>query len=114
MVVEPFAILAKILPGRRHKQGPLPQQRQIIRDVGRAAATLLLHGFDQETQADVVQLIRQDVLAEAAGKRHDVIKRNGTGDDDCHPLNLILKITHRACQPSVQRIFLPSSTVRGL
>src|SRR5262249_52364815 len=50
----------------------------------RAAATPLVHGVDQEAEADAFEMIRQEVVGELARKRHQVVVGNRAGDDDFH------------------------------
>ena len=80
--VEPLAVLAEVLARGRHQQRPLAEQRQRVGDVRRAAAAPLVHRVDEEAEADAVHVLRQEVLGELAGKRHQVVVGDRTGDDD--------------------------------
>src|SRR5690606_24390224 len=62
----------------------LAEQRQRVGDVRRAAAAPLVHGVDQEAEAHPVHVLRQEVFREPAGKRHQVVVGDRSGDDDAH------------------------------
>ena len=71
--VEPLPVLTEVLAGSRHQQGTLAEQRQRVRDVGRAAAAPLVHRVDEEAQAQAVHVLGQEVFGELPGKRHQVV-----------------------------------------
>ena len=81
---QPCAVGAEVVPGRGHHQGTAAQQPQVIGDVGGSSAPLLVHGFDQEAQADVVQLVGQDMVGKFAGEGHEVIVGDGACDNNFH------------------------------
>ena len=68
-VLQPGAVLAKILADRGHDRRALAQQGQAVGDVGRTAAPLLAHRVHQKAEADLVDLLGQDVLAESVPER---------------------------------------------
>jgi hypothetical protein len=82
--LEPAPIFAEVLAGRRHEKGALAEQGQGVRDVRRAAAAPLVHRVHEEAQADAVDVLRQQVLGEPAGKRHQVIEGNRSGNNESH------------------------------
>src|SRR4029077_14968039 len=66
--LEPLPVLAEILAGGGHQQWRLAEQRQRVRDVGRAAAAPLVHRVDQEAQADALHVLREEMLGELPRK----------------------------------------------
>ena len=82
--LEPAPVVVEILTGRRHQRGPLAEQRQRVGDVRRAAAAALVHRVDEKTQAHPRHVLRQEVLGELPGKRHQVVEGDRAGDDDGH------------------------------
>jgi len=82
LALQPLAIVAKIRAGRGHDAWPFAQQGQVVGDVAGAASPLLAHGIHQETEADGLDLLWQNVVREVAWKRHQVVVGQGTGDND--------------------------------
>src|SRR5205807_924059 len=82
--LEPAPVLAEILAGRRHQQRTLAEQRERVRDVRRAAAAPLHHRVDEEAETDAVHVLRQEVLGEFPGERHQIVVRDPSGDDRVH------------------------------
>ena len=63
-----------ILTGGGHEARALAEQGQGVGDVGRAAAAHLFHVVHQEAEADLFQLVGQDMVREATGKLHEVVE----------------------------------------
>jgi len=57
--------------GRGHQVGTLAKQRQRVGDVGSAPAADHPHVVYQKGQADVLDLLGQDVVLEMPGKSHE-------------------------------------------
>ena len=72
-LVHPRAVLAEVLAGRRHHQGPSAQKRQVVGDVARHPAAHALHRVHQEAHREHVDFVGQDVVLEVARKVHDVV-----------------------------------------
>ncbi len=86
--LEPRAIFAKILANRPDQEGSLPQESQIVGDVGSGSTSAPGERIDQERHAQDVHLVRQDVIAKPAGENHDVVIGDRTGDENPHSMYL--------------------------
>ena len=84
LVFEPALIIAKILACRAEQIGLRPEQAQAVGNVGGAASALAAHRVHQETHAQGVQLVRQDMIGKVAGEGHDVIIGQRSGNNDSH------------------------------
>jgi hypothetical protein len=60
------------------------EQRSIKSDIGSDSAPVFGHVIHEETDAELVKLIADDVICEPSGETHEVIVGNGSGDDDVH------------------------------
>jgi hypothetical protein len=56
----------------------------VIGDVRRDAAEMGVEARDVERHVQRVYLVGQDVVREAVREHHDVIERDGAGDQDRH------------------------------
>ena len=84
MLLQPGAVLAEVLSHGAHHARALAQERQVVGDVGRTPAPLPSHLVHQKTDGEVLDLVGQDVLGEAAREGHQVVIGDRTGDDDVH------------------------------
>jgi hypothetical protein len=77
--LEPPAVVIEVLSCRAHQPRSFAEQRQRIRDIGRAAAPPLVHRVDEKAQAHALHVLRQEVLCELPREGHQVIEGDGTG-----------------------------------
>ncbi len=64
--------------------GCTAQQLEVVRDVAGAAAELAPHVGHQERDIEDVDLVGQDVVAEAVAEHHDGVVGDGAADQGVH------------------------------
>src|SRR5690606_38329507 len=81
---QPGAVIAEIPANRAHQARAHAKQSHRVGDVGCNAAPVLGHVFDKKTQADLMQLIAQQMLAESAGETHQIVVGDGARQYNVH------------------------------
>ncbi len=64
--------------------GLLAEELQVVGDVAGGAAVLAAHLGRQEADVEDVQLVGEQMIAEAIREHHDGVVRDGAGDEDFH------------------------------
>ena len=77
--VEPRRVGGKIRARGGEEQRILAEQPQPVGDISRRSAKGLAQRGDVEGHVEHVQLIGEDVMAEAIGKHHDAVDRQRAG-----------------------------------
>ena len=67
-------VVLEIHTDGRHQARAPAEQRQGVGDVGGNAAALDGHRLDQEGEADVVELVGQEVVLEVARELHEIVE----------------------------------------
>ncbi len=72
--IQSLEIVAAIVADRGHDLRITAQQLQIVGDITGATAKVAAHGWHQERDADLVQLIRQQRIRETSRELHDDVE----------------------------------------
>jgi len=75
---QPCAVVAEVLTDRSHQFGArmLPEQGEVVGDVGRHAAPVFGHIVHKKAQADMIQFVGDEVFGELAGEAHQIVVGN--------------------------------------
>ena len=84
VALQPGPVVGEVLAHRAHEDRPLAEVRHAERDVGRHAAAPDLQLVREEGERDLVELLDDERVAEAAPEGHEMVGRNGPGDRDLH------------------------------
>ncbi|GAA3010686.1 hypothetical protein GCM10017559_36530 [Streptosporangium longisporum] len=90
VTLQPGAVVGEVRADRADQDGPQPQAAHAEGDVCRAAATADLQVVHQERQGHPVELLGDELVAEAPGEGHQVVGRDGAGDGDAHGAVLLV------------------------
>jgi hypothetical protein len=82
--LEPFPVVSEVRADRTHQHRPQPEPGHAERDVSRDAAAVDLQLVHQEGQGHLVELPLDQLLGEAAREDHQMIGRDGPGNDLPH------------------------------
>ena len=79
---QPIPVFGRVGARRREEERPFAQEREAPGDVRSAAARHAPHGIHEEGNRQAGHLVRDQVLDEVSGKRHQVVEGDGPGDHD--------------------------------
>ena len=88
VALEPAAVVGEVLTDRSHEDRALPEVGHAEGDVGGDAAAADLQVLGQEGERDLVELLDDEGVGEAALEGHQVVGGNGSGDGNAHACNL--------------------------
>ena len=74
----------EVVSDRRHDAGILAEKFQVVSDVSRGAAEFAPERRHEERDVEDVQLLGEDVIAEAVREHHDGVVRHRAADEDRH------------------------------
>ena len=84
--LQPLPVVGEVRTDRAHQHRPEAERGHAERDVGRDAAPVDLQVVHQEGQRHLVEFPFHQLLGEPPGKDHQVIGRDGPGNDLPHQL----------------------------
>ena len=82
--LQPAAVVVEVAAHAADEQGPESEHAHAEADVRGHPSAPDVEVVDEEAQAHVGQLIREQLVGEAAGIGHEVVGRDGPGDGDAH------------------------------
>ena len=83
-VPKPLQVRLDVLPDGRHDQRLFAKELQVVADIPRRATELAAHLGCQEAHVQDVQLIGEEMMAEAIGEHHDSVVGDRSGDENTH------------------------------
>lgn len=89
--VEPGPVLVEVRAGRADQDRTGAELTHAEGDVRGYAAPAYVQLVDQEGERDRVQLVRDELVREAAGEGHEVVGGDGAGDCDAHGVDSLLR-----------------------
>ena len=84
VALEPAAILGEVRPRRPDQQRPQAEAAKAKRDIGGHSPAPDVQRVHEEGQRDLVELIRDKLLDETAGKGHEMVGGNRPGHGYAH------------------------------
>ena len=81
------AVLREVLADGAHEHRSQAQVAEAEADVGRAATAAYLQVLDQERHRQLVELVHHQAVGELAREGHQVVGRDGSGDEEGHDAN---------------------------
>jgi len=84
VVFQPAPVILEVGPDRADQQRTQAEQAEPEGDIGRYPAPPDGQVVDEKRQRDLIQLVRDELVGELAGKRHQVVGRDGTRDRYSH------------------------------
>ncbi len=85
---QPAAVVGKVLARRADEIGRAPRAAIPKADVARDPSASDLQAVREEAHGDLVELLDDEGVGEAAPEGHQVVGRDGSGDGDLHASNL--------------------------
>ena len=82
--LEPGAVLGEVLADRADEHRAQAQVAEAEADVGGAAAAAYLEVLDEERHRQLVELVDHQAVGELAREGHQVVGRDGSGDEEGH------------------------------
>jgi hypothetical protein len=82
--VQPGPVLLEVGAGGADQNGLRAELPHTEGDVRAHPAAPYVQLVDQEGERDRVELVRDELVGEAAGERHEVVGCDGAGDCDAH------------------------------